>query len=114
MPRSPFFEANYLGSIRNAPSGRWQARYRDGHGRPRSKTFRTKAEARRFLERNGAKSIQSRMGHSSVSITLDRYGHLLPSLDDQIAEGLERMFRLAAIERTGARPVAVAELQPAP
>lgn len=61
-----------------------------------------------------AKSIQARMGHSSVSITLDRYGHLLPSLDDQIADGLERMFRLAAIERTGARLVAVAELQPVP
>lgn len=59
-----------------------------------------------------AKSIQARMGHSSVSITLDRYGHLLPSLDDQIAEGLERMYRLASIERSGAPPVTVPELQP--
>lgn len=27
------------------------------------------------------KAIQARMGHSSIAGTLDRYGHLLPSLD---------------------------------
>jgi len=65
---------------------------------------------------NGAhtKAIQARMGHSSVSITLDRYGHLLPSLDDQIADGLDRMYRLAEMARAAARPVPVARLQPAP
>ena len=46
-----------------------------------------------------AKAIQQRMGHSSVMVTLDRYGHLLPALDDQIADGLERMYQLAAIAR---------------
>ena len=48
-----------------------------------------------------AKAIQQRMGHSSVTVTLDRYGHLLPSLDDQIADGLDRMYRLALAERLG-------------
>ncbi|MHB1929833.1 MAG: tyrosine-type recombinase/integrase [Acidimicrobiales bacterium] len=47
-----------------------------------------------------AKAIQQRMGHSSVTITLDRYGHLLPALDDQMADGLERMYRLAVAERS--------------
>lgn len=61
-----------------------------------------------------AKAIQARMGHSSVSITLDRYGHLLPSLDDQIADGLDRMYRLAEMARAAARPAPVARLQPAP
>lgn len=42
-----------------------------------------------------AKAIQQRMGHSSVTITLDRYGHLLPSLDERMANGLDRMYRLA-------------------
>lgn len=28
------------------------------------------------------KVIQERMGHSSISVTFDRYGHLLPNLDD--------------------------------
>jgi integrase len=31
------------------------------------------------------KAIQARMGHSSISVTLDRYGHLLPDLDESIA-----------------------------
>lgn len=28
------------------------------------------------------KAIQTRMGHSSINVTLDRYGHLFPELDD--------------------------------
>lgn len=32
------------------------------------------------------KAIQTRMGHSSITVTLDRYGHLFPELDQAIAE----------------------------
>ena len=39
------------------------------------------------------KAIQARMGHSSVQVTLDRYGHLFPELDADIAEGLDKTFR---------------------
>ncbi|MGH9119690.1 MAG: tyrosine-type recombinase/integrase [Acidimicrobiales bacterium] len=35
------------------------------------------------------KAIQSRMGHSSISVTLDRYGHLFPELDESIASALD-------------------------
>jgi integrase len=42
-----------------------------------------------------AKAIQERMGHASVSVTLDRYGHLLPSLGERIAEGLDSAFQAA-------------------
>lgn len=47
------------------------------------------------------KAIQERMGHSSIVTTLDRYGHLFPALDEQIAEGLDRAWRevLAASPR---------------
>jgi integrase len=31
------------------------------------------------------KAIQTRMGHSSINVTLDRYGHLFPELDEAIA-----------------------------
>ena len=31
------------------------------------------------------KAIQARMGHSSINVTLDRYGHLFPELDEAIA-----------------------------
>jgi hypothetical protein len=32
---------------------------------------------------------QARMGHSSVAVTLDRYGHLFEGLDERIAAGLD-------------------------
>lgn len=41
------------------------------------------------------KEIQARLGHSSITTTLDRYGHLFPSLDDRLREGLDATFRAA-------------------
>jgi len=35
------------------------------------------------------KAIQSRMGHSSINVTLDRYGHLFPELDESIATAFD-------------------------
>jgi integrase len=39
------------------------------------------------------KAISERLGHSSIVITMDRYGHLLPDVDEALIRGLE--FRLA-------------------
>ena len=39
------------------------------------------------------KAIQERMGHSSVTVTLDRYGHLYEGLDGHLAEGLDDVLR---------------------
>lgn len=36
------------------------------------------------------KALQVRMGHSSINVTLDRYGHLFPELDEAIADAFER------------------------
>jgi integrase len=41
------------------------------------------------------KAIQTRMGHSSINVTLDRYGHLFPELDEAIAVSFGE--RLAAV-----------------
>jgi hypothetical protein len=30
-----------------------------------------------------------RLGHSSITVTMDTYGHLLPSLDDALSAGLD-------------------------
>jgi integrase len=46
------------------------------------------------------KAIQSRMGHSSINVTLDRYGHLFPELDEAIAEAFGRSFVEACARRT--------------
>lgn len=39
-----------------------------------------------------AKALQVRMGHSTIKMTLDRYGHLLPGHDDDIAASLTDPF----------------------
>ena len=36
-----------------------------------------------------AKAIQERLGHSSIQITMDRYGDLLPSLDEAATDALD-------------------------
>lgn len=38
------------------------------------------------------KAIQERMGHSSITVTLDRYGHLFDGLDTQIADSLDDLI----------------------
>ena len=38
------------------------------------------------------KAIQERLGHSSITITLDRYGHLFPALDAAIADGFDQAY----------------------
>lgn len=45
--------AGPVSSIRKKTSGRWEARYRDPAGRQRAKTFATKGDARRYLQRVG-------------------------------------------------------------
>jgi integrase len=37
------------------------------------------------------KAIQARMGHASIQVTLDRYGHLFPEMDEQLAAGLDAL-----------------------
>lgn len=39
------------------------------------------------------KAIQERMGHSSITVTFDRYGHLFPALDEDLAVGLDDLYR---------------------
>lgn len=38
-----------------------------------------------IAEGSHPKAIQARMGHSSINVTLDRYGHLFPEIDEAIA-----------------------------
>jgi integrase len=41
------------------------------------------------------KAIQHRLGHSSITVTLDRYGHLFPALDDALTDALDATYRAA-------------------
>jgi integrase len=47
------------------------------------------------------KAIQVRMGHSSITVTLDRYGHLFPELDEAIATAFDARFRAAGVSAAG-------------
>lgn len=53
-------------------------------------------------------AIKERLGHSSITVTLDRYGGLFPRLDEQLAEGLDEALResLAASSRPATPRVA--------
>jgi integrase len=46
-------------------------------------------------------AIKERLGHSSINVTLDRYGGLFPSLDEAVADGLDNLIQnsLAASSR---------------
>jgi len=45
------------------------------------------------------KAIMERLGHSSIQVTLDRYGHLLPGLDEALTDGLEATYRASLTAR---------------
>jgi integrase len=54
------------------------------------------------------KEIAVRAGHSSVSVVLDRYGHLLPGHEDKVNDALEVLAREAARQtRDGGKLVAL-------
>jgi hypothetical protein len=43
------------------------------------------------------------MGHSTINMTLDRYGHLFPELDRQIASDVGAILETAAAGATQGR-----------
>jgi integrase len=45
------------------------------------------------------RAMMERLGHSSIEVTLDRYGHLFPSLDAALVDGLEETYRTSLRER---------------
>ena len=49
------------------------------------------------------KLIQEWLGHKSITVTMDVYGHLFPSLSDSMAERLDQVFQRAGQEAE-ARP----------
>src|SRR6266540_3335990 len=54
-----------------------------------------------------AKAIQERLGHSSIQITMDRYGHLMESAYASVSDALD------AAHAASATAANVADLRPA-
>jgi integrase len=51
------------------------------------------------------KAIQARMGHSSINVTLDRYGHLFPELDEALAAAFSQHLTAARAKRAGSNVI---------
>jgi len=49
-------------------------------------------------------AVMERLGHSSITVTMDRYGGLFPHLDEAISEGLDDVLRRAAASPLPERP----------
>ncbi len=39
-----------------------------------------------------AKIVQERLGHATIAVTIDTYSHVLPSMQDQVVEKLNKLF----------------------
>jgi integrase len=54
------------------------------------------------------KLISARLGHSSVQITLDRYAHLFPSVEEALGEQLDALYNAEPVE-SNVTPLRAAE-----
>jgi integrase-like protein len=52
------------------------------------------------------KAIQAHLGHSTITVTMDLYGHLFPDDAERLAEALEAAYRTAVLLRTRTNGVA--------
>lgn len=50
-----------------------------------------------------AKALSTFMGHANISITLDRYGHLMPGAEDEAANLMDRYLRAARASAAASR-----------
>lgn len=85
-------------SIRQKPSGHWEARYRGPDGRQHAATFRNKTEARRFLERSSADRqrgdwLDPRLGRTTFSHWADEWLATTVHLKPKTRVGYESMLR---------------------
>lgn len=57
------------------------------------------------------RASMERLGHTSIQVTLDRYGHLFPALDEALTDGLETTYRASLAAHTSTPEPAMAELR---
>jgi integrase len=46
-------------------------------------------------------AVKERLGHSTIQVTADRYGHLFPSLEEALTHRLDATYRAALNEKSG-------------
>ncbi len=95
-PDSTVWTTEAGGFLRRGTFGRiWRTAVGESVGTPcRIHDLRHTHAAWLIAEGEHPKTIQTRLGHSSIQVTMDRYGHLMDGLDEQTA------IRLDAIAAT--------------
>jgi hypothetical protein len=48
----------------------------------------------------GSKYIQTQLGHAPIQVTMDRYGHLLPDVNQQASRRLEESLFGPSVRKT--------------
>jgi integrase len=65
--------------------------------RTRFHDLRHTAAALMIAEGAHVLAVKERLGHSSVTVTMDRYGHLFPSVEEALTERLDEVYRNARV-----------------
>jgi integrase len=85
---------NFRTIMAAAELGAWEGegkkrRFRPGH---RVYDLRHSCATLLLLAGEHAKVVSERLGHASITLTLDTYSHVLPDMQEQAAEKMEAMF----------------------
>ena len=56
-------------------------------------------------------TVKDRLGHSTINVTIDRYGHMFPAQDQALAKALDRTFRDSLAARMRHEEASVARLR---
>lgn len=81
-----------MGTIRKDRNGAWFMDYVDATGRRRREVVGYSPRTSHRRSHSSAKAIQARMGHASITTTLNTYGHLMPSAFQGVGEKLDRVL----------------------
>lgn len=57
------------------------------------------------------RAMMERLGHSSVTVTLNTYGHLMPGLEERLTEALDHTYRAAARPARAAKDSTLVDLK---
>ncbi len=90
------FTAVQGGSLRRTEFAQWSWRpalHRAGIERIRVHDLRHTCVALLIAAGANPKAVQAHLGHSTIQVTFDRYGHLFPSAQYELAARLDRVFR---------------------
>jgi hypothetical protein len=60
------------------------------------------------------KEIQEHLGHSTIRLTFDRYGHLFPHLSERLTDGLEASYRGSLADSTRTEALKGSTVEPLP